>query len=192
MSNALTSRKLISRTELCLHASMMIVLVIGVTLGFVVRTTIGDDLERIKADIQECGSLIENEKKLAVAVEKVAKRKEMLELEYSDLLKRIPKKIVDAEVLSATRETSLKSKCNFNNFRPKLTVDHKSFKSRSFEFHLEGRFSSLFQFFESMNEIPYTCHVVRFKIQEPKLVSDLCQAEVEIRILFDYQLGLDP
>jgi Tfp pilus assembly protein PilO len=171
---------------------MMIVLVIGVTFGFAVRTTIGNDLERIQSDIQECGNLLQNERELAVAVEKVAKRKEMLELEYSDLLRQIPKKIVDSEILSSLRGIGLDSKCNFHDFRPSQTVDHKGFKSRSFELHLEGRFSNLFQFFESMHQIPYNYQVVRLKIKEPTLGNDLCQAELEISILFDYQLGIDP
>ncbi len=192
MNNAPGSKQLMSRTELYLHASMTIVLVIGITFGFAVRTTIGNDLDRIQSDIQECGKLLENEKELVVAVEQVTKRKERLELEYSDLLKRIPKKIVDSEVLSSLREIGLDSKCNFHDFRPSQTIDHKGFKSRSFELHLEGRFSNLFQFFESMNQIPYSFQVVRFKIKEPMPSSALCQAELEIRILFDYQLGLDP
>jgi Tfp pilus assembly protein PilO len=192
MSKPSSSRKLMSRTELYLHAAMTIVLVIGVTFGFAVRTTIGNDLERIQSDIQECGNLLEKERELAVAVAQVAKRKEMLEIEYLDLLQRVPKKIVDSEVLTSLREKGLETKCNFHDFRPTTTVDHKNFKSRSFELHLEGRFSSLFQFFESMNQIPYAYHVVRFKIKEPTFSNDLCQAELEIRILFDYQLGQDP
>ncbi len=192
MNNASGARHLMSRTELYLHVSMMIVLVIGVTFGFAVRTTIGNDLERIQSDIQECGNLLQNERELAVAVEKVAKRKEMLELEYSDLLRQIPKKIVDSEILSSLRGIGLDSKCNFHDFRPSQTVDHKGFKSRSFELHLEGRFSNLFQFFESMHQIPYNYQVVRLKIKEPTLGNDLCQAELEISILFDYQLGIDP
>ena len=192
MNNTPGSKQLMSRTELYLHASMSIVLVIGITFGFAVRTTIGNDLERIQSDIQECGKLLENEKELVDTVDQIAKRKETLELEYSDLLNRIPKKIVDSEVLSALREIGLDSKCNFHDFRPSQTIDHKGFKSRSFELHLEGLFSNLFQFFESMNQIPYTYQVVRFKIKEPTSANDLCQAELEMRILFDYQLGLDP
>jgi len=192
MNNASGARQLMSRTELYLHVSMVIVLVVGVTFGFAVRTTIGNDLERIQSDIQECGKLLQHEREVAVAVEKVAKRKEMLELEYSDLLRQIPKKIVDSEILSSLRGIGLDSKCNFHDFRPSQTVDHKRFKSRSFELHLEGRFSNLFQFFESMHQIPYTYQVVRLKIKEPTLANDLCQAELEIRILFDYQLGIDP
>ena len=192
MNNAPGSKQLMSRTELCLHASMTIVLVIGITFGFAVRKTIGNDLERIQSDIQECGKLLDNEKELVSAADQIAKRQETLELEYSGLLKRIAKKIVDSEVLSSLREIGLDSKCNFHDFRPSQTIDHKGFKSRSFELHLEGRFSNLFQFFESMNQIPYTYQVVRFKIKEPMPPNDLCQAELEIRILFDYQLGLDP
>jgi Tfp pilus assembly protein PilO len=192
MSKPSGPRQLMSRTELYLHACMMIVLVIGITFGFAARTTIGNDLERIQSGIQECGSLLEKERELEEAVEQVVKRKEMLELEYSDLLQRIPKKIVDSEVLSCLRAKGLETKCNFHDFRPTLTVDHKNFKSRSFELHFEGRFANLFQFFESINQIPYAYHVVRFKIKEPTLANGLCQAELEIRILFDYQLGLDP
>jgi len=170
---------------------MLILLVIGVTFAFAIRTTIGQDVELIKLDTEDCLSLIEQEKPLADTFAEAVRRNEKIEQESLALLKRIPKKIVDSEVLASIRGTALSSKCTLHDFRPASTVEQKEFKTRSFELHIEGRVMNLFQFFQSMNQIPFVYQVVRFKIKESTIPNGPCQAEIELSVVFDHQPGPD-
>ena len=80
MSKPSGPRQLMSRTELYLHACMMIVLVIGITFGFAARTTIGNDWEAIQSGIQDCRTLLAKERELEEAGEQVVRRKDMTQL----------------------------------------------------------------------------------------------------------------
>lgn len=174
-------------TELCLHAGMATLLAAGIIFGLAIRYSLAQDVDRLLADTAECEDLFKQEKEFAESVDLATKRFQLLEKEYTDLRERIPKKIVDSDVLASIRNTALSSKCSLHDFRPTQTVEHKEFKTRSFELHMEGSFSSLFQFFESMNDIPYAYHVGRFKIKESANPGGTCQAEMELSIVFDYK-----
>lgn len=178
----------LSCTELCLHGGMAVLLVAGISFGLAIRYSLAQDVDRLMADTAECESLSEQEKELTEAVALTAKRSESLEKEYANLLERIPKKMVDSDVLASIRNTALNSKCSLNDFRPTQTVEHKEFKTRSFELHIEGSFSSLFQCFESMRDIPFAYHLSRFNIKEPTKPGGACHANMELNIVFDHKI----
>ena len=162
---------------------LMAMCVAGVS---VLRNAIAQTVEHIESNIEESSSLCEQEHELTAAIEQGQKRQEELELNYQTLLDRIPKKIVDSEVLASVRGMALNTRCSMTDFRPTATQPQKEFQTRSFVVHLEGQFSSLFHFFESLHRLPYVYQVGRLRIQEPSVSGGACRCEMELRVVFDH------
>ena len=186
MNSNLWTRNPIMRTERLLHAGMLVLMVIGVAGGSALRNAIARTVEHIESNIEESTTLCAQEHELITAIEQGQKRQEQLELNYQAMLDRIPKKIVDSEVLASVRGTALSSNCNMTDFRPTATQPQKEFQTRSFAIHLEGQFNSVFQFFESLHQLPYVYQVGRLRIQEPSAPGGACRCELELRVVFDH------
>ena len=186
MNNNLWTRNPIMRCEQLLHAGMVVLTVIGVAGGSVLRNTIAQTVEQIESNIEESTSLCAREQELITAIEQGHKRSEKLELTYQAMLDRIPKKIVDSEVLASVRGMALTSHCNMTDFRPTATQPQKEFQTRSFAIQLEGQFNRLYQFFESLHQLPYVYQVGRLRIQEPSVPGGACRCELELRVVFDH------
>ena len=186
MNSNLWTRNPIMRTERLLHAGMVVLMVIGVAGGSALRNAIAQTVEHLESNIAESTSLCVQEQELVEAIEQGQKRQGELERKYQAMLDRIPKKIVDSEVLASVRGTALSSNCNMTDFRPTATQPQKEFQTRSFAIHLEGQFSRLFQFFESLHQLPYVYQVGRLRIQEPSVPGGACRCELELRVVFDH------
>lgn len=186
MNSNLWTRNPILRNERLLHAGMLVLMVICVAGGSVLRNAIAQTVEHIESNIEESTSLWAHEHELISAIEQGQKRHEELELNYQALLDRIPKKIVDSEVLASVRGMALTTRCNMTDFRPTATQPQKEFQTRSFAIHLEGQFNCLFQFFESLHQLPYVYQVGRLRVQEPNVPGGACRCELELRVVFDY------
>ena len=186
MNSNLWTRNPILRNERLLHAGMVFLLVIGVVGGSVLRSAIARTVEHIESNIEESTTLCAQEHELITAIERGQKRQEELEIKYQAILDRIPKKIVDSEVLASVRGMALTTHCNLTDFRPTATQPQKEFQTRSFAIHLEGQFNCLFQFFESLHQLPYVYQVGRLRVQEPSLPGGACRCELELRVVFDH------
>ena len=186
MNSNLWTRNPIMRNERLLHAGMVVLMVICVAGVSVLRNAIAQTVENIESNIEECSSLFSQEHELITKIEQGQKRHEELELNYQALLDRIPKKIVDSEVLASIRAMALTTRCNMTDFRPTATQPQKEFQTRSFAIHLEGQFNCLFQFFESLHQLPYVYQVGRLRVQEPSVPGGACRCELELRVVFDH------
>lgn len=176
----------IVRNERLLHAGMAVLMVFAVACCYVVHCGVAQYVERIASDRQECISLCKSEDEFAEAVTQAQEQRERLEKEYRSMLERIPAKIVDSDILSSVRGMAISSHCSLLDFRPIATQNHKEFQTRSFDLHLEGRFQSLFRFFESMQRVPYNYQVTRFKVSESSNPSGICRFDLEMKIIFDH------
>lgn len=185
ISNIWTKSPLL-RNERLLHAGMAILMVLFIAGCFVVHCSIAQYVDAIAADFVECTSLCNSEHEFTEAVAQEQKRQERLEKEYRSILKRIPAKIVDSEILSSVRGLALSSHCNLLDFRPVATQSHKEFLTRSFELHMEGGFTSLFQFFDALQRVPYIYQVARFKVSESSNPNGLCRFDLELKVVFDH------
>jgi len=103
-------------------------------------------IEHIAADANECTSVIGLEDELNKEIIEAQKSNKKTETEHKATLARIPKKVVDSEVLSYVRRNAVSTRCNLIDFRPNSTQNQKDYKTRSFELRLEGGFKNLYQF----------------------------------------------
>ena len=186
MNSNLWTRNSILRNERLLHAGMVVLMVICVAGVSVMRNAIAQTVEQIVSNIEESTSLCAQVHELTAAIEQGQKRQEELELKYQAMLDRIPKKIVDSEVLASIRVMAQSTRCNMTDFRPTATQPQKEFQTRSFVIHLEGQFNCLFQFFESLHQLPYVYQIGRLRVQEPSVPGGACRCEVEMRVVFDH------
>lgn len=186
MNSNLWPQNAIVRNERLLHAGMVVLMVVCVAGGSVLRNAISQTVKLIESNIEESTSLCSQEHELIAVIEQGRKRNEQLELKYQAMLDRIPKKIVDSEVLASVRGMALAAHCNMTDFRPTATQPQKEFQTRSFAIHLEGQFNNVFQFFESLHQLPYVYQVGRLRIQEPSVPGGACRCELEMRVVFDH------
>ncbi len=174
------------RNERLLHAGMAVLMVFAVACCYIVHCGVAQYVERIASDRAECTGLLKSEFEFTEAFAQAQEQHELLEDEYRSMLERIPAKIVDSEILSSVRGKAIASHCTLIDFRPISTQNHKEFQTRSFDLHLEGRFKSLFQFFESMPRVPYNYQVTRFKVSESSNPSGNCRFDLEMKVVFDH------
>ena len=169
-----------------LHVMMAMVACIALACCFFVRNTIAVSLERIAIECEEYQSAIQTREQVMQAVAASEKRNAELAEEYQSLLHRIPKTILDSDVLAAIRGLAQSSRCNLVDFRPGEIQKQTEYQSRSFDIRLEGRFNHLFAFFESMPTIPYGYQMSRIKISEPIVAGGACRVELGVKVLFDH------
>ena len=174
------------RNERLLHTAMAALMLVFIACGYVLQGRIGLSVEAMETDGQECIELCQSETDLRSALDQAQQHHAKLEQEFDSLVSRIPKKVVDSEVLSTVRGIAQATNCNIIDFRPTSTQKQKDFQTRSFELHLEGGFKSLFQFFESIQLAPFVCQIGRFKIMEPTIPGGACRFDLELKVVFDH------
>lgn len=174
------------RNERLLHTAMAILMLMFLACGYVLQGQIGCSVEAMETNRQECIELCQSETELRSVLDQTQEHYAKLENEFDSLIKRIPKKVVDSEVLSTVRSIAQATNCNIIDFRPTSTQKQKDFQTRSFELHLEGAFKSLFQFFESIQLAPFACQIGRFKIMEPTIPGGVCRFDIELKVVFDH------
>jgi len=164
--------------------ALLTVLIIAGTYSL--RCTIAQSVDSIASDIQDCESLRDLETELTDSIAQVDLRKQELEKEYLAILARIPKKIVDSEVLSSVRQSAQENRCSLLDFRPTITQQNDDFHTRSFDLQLEGSFANLFLFFSSLRDANFVYQTTRFKISEPTAPGGPCHFDLELKIVFDH------
>jgi len=174
------------RSERILHAAMAALVAVSLVGCYTLRRQIGESVENIVMSKEECKSLCELEAELTDSIANARSGLDQLEMDYRSALGRIPKRIVDSELLSSVRGVAQASHCSLLNFRPLDTQNQSDFQTRSFELHLEGKFNELYQFFESLNSVPYVYHVRRFKISEPSTPGGACKIDLELKVVFNH------
>ncbi len=186
MNSAFWISKPVWRNELLLHAGMTILMLLFLMSGFLARSRIAQIVSEIGADREECVRLCCLEPELRSALELVRSQHSALEHDFDTLLARIPKRVVDSEVLSSIRGLAQTTNCSLIDFRPNSVQKHKDFQTRTFELRLDGGFKNVFQFFESMRNVPFVYQVGRFKITEPSTPGGACHLDLELRVVFDH------
>ncbi len=186
MTNKLWSDSPLMRSERALHAAMLVLVAMCLIGSYVLRCSIAESVDHFAASKEECNSLCELEPELNTSISKARNDLEQLKQEYQSALTRIPKRIVDSELLSSVRGVAQASHCNLLIFRPSETQNLPDFQTRSFELHVEGKFKDLYQFFDSMSGIPYVYHVRRFKISEPTIAGGACKIDLELKVAFNH------
>jgi len=174
------------RSERMLHAGMAALVAMSLIGCYTLRRHIGESVENIVASKEECNSLCEQETDLTTSIANARSALDQLEMDYRSALGRIPKKIVDSELLSSVRGVAQATDCSLLNFRPLDTQNQSDFQTRSFELHLEGKFDDLYQFFDSLSSVPYVYHVRRFKISEPSTPGGACKIDLELKVVFNH------
>lgn len=186
MTNKLWSDSPLMRSERMLHAAMLALVAMCLIGCYVLRFSIAESVDHIAASKEECNSLCELESELTSSIAKARNDLDQLEQEYRSALMRVPKRIVDSELLSSVRGVAQASHCNLLNFRPSETQNQPDFQTRSFELHVEGKFKDLYEFFDSMSGIPYVYHVRRFKISESTIAGGACKIDLELKVVFNH------
>jgi Tfp pilus assembly protein PilO len=186
MNSKLWSDSPLMRSERMLHAAMLALASMCLIGCYVLRCSIAESVDNITVKKDECKNLCELELELTSSIAKAKGEIEQLENEYHSALARIPRKIVDSELLSSVRGVAQTSHCNLLNFRPTETQSQPDFQTRSFELHIEGKFKDLYQFFDAMSGIPYVYHVRRFKISEPTIAGGACKIDLELKVVFNH------
>lgn len=174
------------RNERLLHMAMTVLMLVFIAGGYVLQCRIGHSVEAMEANSQDCIELCQSETDLRSALDQAQKHHAKLEQEFDSLVNRIPKKVVDSEVLSTVRGIAQATNCNILDFRPTSTQKQKDFQTRAFELHLEGGFNGLFEFFESLQRAPFVCQIGRFKIMEPTPPDGACRFDLELKVVFDH------
>ena len=174
------------RSERMLHAAMAALVAMSLIGCYTLRRQISERVENIVASKEECKGLCELEAELTSSIANARSDLDQLEIEYRSALGRIPKKIVDSELLSSVRGVAQASHCSLLTFRPLDTQNRSDFQTRSFELHLEGKFHDLYQFFDSLSSVPYVYHVRSFKISEPSTPGGACKIDLELKVVFNH------
>jgi Tfp pilus assembly protein PilO len=174
------------RNERLLHTVMAVLMLVFIACANLLQSRIGLSVEDMETNGQECRELCQSETDLRSALDQSLKKHAGLTQEFASIVNRIPKKIVDSEVLSTVRSIAQATGCNIIDFRPTSTQRQKDFQTRAFELHLEGGFNSLFEFFESLQRAPFVCQIGRFKIMEPTIPGGACRFDLELKVVFDH------
>ena len=174
------------RNERLLHSAMAVLMAFSIAVGFLFQNRIAQSVASIQSDREQCVRLCQSETKIRSDVEKSQERYAELDREYRSLLSSIRKRVVDSEVLSTLRGLSQKANCSLIDFRPGTMQKQINYQSRSFDLHLEGGFKSLFQFFESLQQISIAYQIGRFKIAESSSSGGPSRLDIELRVVFDY------
>jgi hypothetical protein len=174
------------RNERLLHFGMALLLALFVVVGLFLQRQVSQSVQAIGLDREHCMSLSLSESTVRGAVIDAQENLAKLQLDYASVIRTIPKRVVDSEVLSAIRGLSQSSHCSLIDFRPGATHTQSDFQTRSYDLHLEGGFKSLFQFFESLPQVPFAHQIGRFKIAEPSTPGGGCRFDVELKVVFDH------
>ncbi len=174
------------RNEGLLNSGMVVVMLLFLTGGFIARGRIAQSVSAIATDREDCISLCRSEPELIAALDLLQSQYADLEHDFGTILARIPKRVVDSEVLSFIRGLAQTTHCSLIDFRPNSIQKQKDFQTRSFELRLDGGFKNVFQFFESMRNVPFVYQVGRFKIAEPSSPGGACHLDLELKVVFDH------
>jgi len=184
--NQVITRSPVLRNERMLHFGMATLAVLLIGGIYSIRCTITQSVRTIDSDIQDLESIQDLEAELAESVVELEVKKQKLEEEYRELMRRIPKKIADSDVLSSVRQSLQKTRCSLIDFRPTATQQNSEYHTRSYDLQLEGSFKSIFQFFSTLREATLAFQTTRFKISEPSTPGGPCHLDLELKVIFDH------
>ena len=174
------------RYERLLHISMASLMLLGVAGSYFLRSAIAQNADRLAFQVKECNAFCQLEMDFKDKIVNAQIQLEQLEHEYQTTIARIPTKLDDSEVLSSVRGMAQVSQCSLIDFRPIATLKQDDFQTRSFDLRLEGGFKNLFQFFESLQRVPYIYQVSRARVTEPSGPAGTCRFELELKVVFDH------
>jgi Tfp pilus assembly protein PilO len=186
MSNPTRGFGSLIRSEQLLHLGFATLAFLVIAGTYSMRCAVAEKIESIAYDIEDCESLCDLEKELTESITQAELRKKELETEYASLLARIPKRVLDSDVLASLRQSANATSCSLIDFRPSLTQQKNDFHTRSYNLQMEGKFVDLLRFLDSLRSAPFVFQTSRLKVSESNIPGGPCHVDLELNIVFDH------